>query len=417
MGLERSLVNAIEKESERLTELLRTLIQFPSENPPGNEAPAQRWMASKLQELDAEVDIFDVLPGRPDVVGVLRGGGAGRSLILNGHIDVVEARQPESWKHDPFAGVVEGNVLFGRGASDMKSALAAYVFVLGILKEQGIRLRGDVIVQCVVGEEAAEPGTKAAAERYRADFAIVGEGTRARGLVASVGALTARITITSPYTLHLHARRQILHAGGGLEGANAIEKMALHIVPALNELEREWAVFKKHWAIPPGQTMINPFLIQGGTHAGYLPDECTMYVTVVYLPGEKPREVQQEIEEQLRRSSELDSWLRCYPPKIDWNPPEQPWVFPSSELDQDSDGVRVLGDVIQELAQGEVEYGGRGAITDAGWLRRTGTPTVVYGPGDVYWAHRVDERVNLDDVLLYAKVLAVFLLRWCDVVD
>jgi acetylornithine deacetylase len=65
----------------------------------------------------------------------------------------------------------------------------------------------------------------------------------------------------------------------------------------------------------------------------------------------------------------------------------------------------------------EVEYGGRGAITDAGWLQRNGTPAVVYGPGDIYWAHRVDERVNLDDVLLYAKVLAVFLLRWCDGVE
>jgi acetylornithine deacetylase len=400
MGIEQEVLAALGANKERLFEILKTLIRFPTENPPGNEAPAQQWMAEKLREADAEVDTFDALPGRPNVVGVLRGMGGGRSIILNGHMDVVEARQRESWQYDPFDPVVEEGFMFGRGASDMKSGLAAYLFVLEILKQSGIRLKGDVIVQSVIGEEAAEPGTKAAAERFRGDFAIVGEGTRSRQIVASVGTLTAKITIKSPYTLHLHARRLALHAGGGLEGANAIEKMALRIIPALNDLEREWAVFKKHWAIPPAQTLINPFLVQGGGSAGYLPDECTLYVIVLYLPTEQPEDVQREVEEQILRAAELDGWLRRYPPRVEWNPSEQPWIFPSSDLDMNHSGVKDLSQVIEEVAGCKAEYGGRGGITDAGWFPINGTPSVVYGPGDVYWAHRMDERVNMDDVLV-----------------
>jgi len=417
MNIEQSLLAALESNRAYIENTLKTLIRFPTQNPPGNEAPAQQWMAKRLRELKAEVDVFEVLPGRPDVVGTLRGTGGGRSLILNGHMDVVDARKPDAWQFDPFDPVLKDGFLYGRGASDMKSAFAAYLAVMNVLMGCGIRLKGDLIIQSVIGEEAAEPGTREASERYKADFAIVGEGTSARQIVASVGTLTARIDIKSPYTLHLHARRLALHAGGGIEGANAIEKMALRILPALNDLEREWAVFKKHWAIPPGQTLINPFLIKGGGSAGYLPDECSMYIVVLYLPTEKPEDVRQEIEEQIRRAAELDGWLRRYPPQITWNPAEQPWVFPSAELDPNHPAVEQLSGIIQEVTGSKAEYGGRGGITDAGWFQRNGIPSVVYGPGDVHWAHRVDERVCLEDVLLYAKVISLFILRWCGFKD
>ena len=415
MTTEKDVLAAIEKNNDQLFDILKELIRFPTENPPGNEAPAQKWFADRLRKASLEVDIFEPLPERPNVVGTLKGAGGGRSVILNGHMDVVTARQRESWKHDPFDPVVKDGMMFGRGASDMKSALAAYLFAMEILKDTGLKLKGNVIVQSVVGEEAAEPGTKTAAERYPADFAIVGEGTRSRQIVPSVGTLTARVTIKSPYTLHLHARRQALFAGGGIEGANAIEKMALRIIPALNDLERQWAVFKKHWAIPPAQTLINPFLIQGGGSAGYLPDECTMYLIVVYLPTENPEDVQKEIEDQIHRAAMLDGWLRSYPPEVEWNPAEQPWIFPASDLDADHPGVNDLSQVIEEISGEKAEKGGRGGITDAGYFPMNDIPSVVYGPGNVHWAHRMDERVSLDDVTLYAKVISIFLMRWCGV--
>lgn len=124
--LERELLKRMDAQQERLVDLLATLVRFPTDNPPGhNEGPAQEWMAQRLREVGAGVDVFAVLPGRPDVVGTLGGAGGGPSLILNGHIDVAEVRQREAWQRDPFAPVIEGRTMYGRGASDMKSALAA----------------------------------------------------------------------------------------------------------------------------------------------------------------------------------------------------------------------------------------------------------------------------------------------------
>jgi len=418
MTVEQRVLGALDAAQSDVVELLATLVRFETDNPPGgNEAPAQHWMAERMQKLGMEVDLFDALPGRPDAVGIWRGTGDGRSVILNGHIDVAEVRQRALWERDPFDPVVEGRTMYGRGTSDMKSALAAYLFVVRELQAAGVRLRGDVIAQSVMGEEAGEPGTRACTERgYRADFAIVGEATRARQALAAVGTMNLRITIRSPYTLHLHARRLALHAGGGLEGANCLEKMATRILPALNDLEREWAVFKRHPAIPPAQTLINPFGIRGGGNPFFLPDECTLHVIVLYLPNESRDEVRREVEDQIRRAAELDPWLRKYPPELEWDPAEYPIAFLPSNVDPNHPGVSALIEAGREvLGTPLVVGGGRGAICDSGWIAQGGTPTAVWGPGDIYWAHRVDERVDLDDVLAYSKVLALFLLRWCGV--
>ncbi|MFQ5880447.1 MAG: ArgE/DapE family deacylase [Dehalococcoidia bacterium] len=415
-ALEKEIAGRMDAQQERLIDLLATLVRFPTDNPPGhNEGPAQEWMAQRMRQLGAAVDVFDALPGRPDVVGTVRGAGGGPSVILNGHIDVAEVRQPDAWQRPPFQPVIEGRLMYGRGTSDMKSALAAYLFALEQLQALGMKLRGDVIVQSVMGEEAAEPGTRVAAQRYRADFAIVGEATQTRQMVATVGVLTGRITIQSPYTLHLHARRLALHAGGGVEGANAIEKMSLRIIPALNDLEREWAVFKRHPLIPPAQTLINVFQVAGGGNPGFMPDQCSADLVMLYLPGEEKEAVQREVEDQVRRAAEADGWLRKYPPRIQWGHSEHLLEWPPADLDVGHGAVQALM-ASHHLVQGqEPQVGGRGAITDAGWLAVNGTAAVVYGPGDFYWIHRLDERVNLDDVLSYAKVLGVFLTRWCGV--
>lgn len=416
MTLEQRLLGALEAVQTEAVDLLATLVRFETDNPPGgNEAPAQHWVAERMQKLGMEVDLFDALPGRPNAVGVWKGTRGGRSVILNGHIDVAEVRQRALWARDPFDPVVEGRTMYGRGTSDMKSALAAYLFVVQQLQAAGVRLRGDVIIQSVMGEEAGEPGTRACTERgSRADFAIVGEATRARQVLAAVGTMNLRITIRSPYTLHLHARRLALHAGGGLEGANCLEKMAARIIPALNDLEREWTVFKRHPVIPPAQTLINPFAIRGGGNPFFLPDECTLHVIVLYLPSESSDEVRRQVEDQIRRVAELDPWLRKYPPQVEWDPAEYPIAFLPSDVDPEHPGVRTLLEAGGEVMGEPIQIGGgRGAICDSGWIAQGGTPTVVWGPGDIYWAHRIDERVDLDDVLAYAKVLALFLLRWC----
>jgi acetylornithine deacetylase/succinyl-diaminopimelate desuccinylase-like protein len=156
----------VEKEKDVLFEILSKIISFPSINPPGNEGDAQKWVAGKFQEFGLDCDMFEVFPGRPDVVGFLKGTGKGRSLILNGHIDVVPARLLEEWSSDPFEAVFKDERVYGRGVTDMKGALACFLFIGFLLKKYNIRLSGDLLIQSVVGEEQGELANPLRLSRY-----------------------------------------------------------------------------------------------------------------------------------------------------------------------------------------------------------------------------------------------------------
>jgi len=373
-------------------------------------------MEKRFRDVGLDVERWEPLPGRPNIVGVLRGEGGGPTVALNGHIDVCEDRLLEEWSGDAYVARIDGRDMIGRGATDMKCATASFIVAVETLRKLGVRLKGDVIVQSVIGEEAGEPGTRSAIERgYVGDFAIVGESSRGRDLVACIGVVNARITIESPYTLHLVARKFTLNAGGGLEGGNCVEKMATRIIPALLDLERQWAVFKVHRLVPPGACNINVFRIEGGANTFILPDRCDAYITVTYLPDERKEDVLAEVEKQIARAAELDDWLRQHPPKVEWSPPEYPVEFAASDFDPESEPVRLLADSVRAASGQEPVMGGRGGITDAGWFHRAGIPAVVFGPGDVNYAHRVDERVHLDDVVNHCKATALFLTRYCGI--
>ena len=412
---ERELLAHVERGEERLLDLLRTLVGFRTPNPPGgNEAEAQAWMAARMEGLGMEVDTWDVLPGRPNVVGRLRGAGGGPTVVLNGHIDVCEDVLLERWSSDPYQAVADGRDLVGRGATDMKSATASFLFALEALTARGIRLRGDVVLQSVMGEEAGEPGTRSAIERgHVGDVAVVGESSLGRALVACVGVVNCRITVQSPETLHLAARKLTLNAGGALEGANCVEKLALRIVPALAELEREWAVFKTHPLIPPGSANINVFRIEGGTNPFILPDRCVAYTTVTYYPNERLEDVQREVEDRIAAAAALDRWLAEHPPTVEWSPAEYPTEFAAADFDPRGAAAQALAQAIRDGRGLEPVWGGRSGITDAGWFSEAGIPAIVFGPGDMRFAHAVDERVHLDDVVGHCKATALFLVRFC----
>lgn len=410
------ILEEIESRKEDLYEILKTLIRFRTPNPPGgNEREAQEWIAEYLKKLVFTVDVFDALPGRPNVVGKRGGEGDGKSLILNGHVDVCEDRLNEKWRRDPYDPYIEDGSLFGRGSTDMKSALAAFLFVLECVWRKGCRFKGDVIFESVIGEEKGEPGTKRCVEKgYQADFAIVGESARgAKTLYAAVGLSRGRITIESPYTLHLQERRFFLHAGGGREGANCIEKMALTIIPALNDLEKSWGVLKNHPLMPPGQAMINVFGFNGGGNVFFIPDRCSIDIIVYYLPGEDKEAVQAEVVDKINRVAQADQWLRKYPPVIDWDPEPETYQFLPSEIDISETGIETLMESYRLATGNDLEVGGRGVIVDSGWFSAAGIPVITFGPGDAYWAHRIDERVELEALDTYCRTLAIFLSKWC----
>lgn len=400
-----------------LLALARDLIAHPTVSPPGrNTAAAQRFVADYLAGLGAAVDLFEVYPGDPDVVGTLRGAGGGRSLLFNGHVDVAEVGLEADWRHPPFAPVVENGRLYGRGAADMKGGLAAALFAARCLRDLGLPLAGDVVFEVVVGEESGEAGTVACVERgYRADFAVVPEPT---GLTISGqgGVVTAWITIQSPETLHDGIRRRIIHAGGGLFGASAIEKM-VKVIQGLQELERHWAVTKSYPGFPPGATTINPAVVEGGRHPAFLADRCALWCTFHFYPDETAEGVAAEVEEHVRRVAEADVWLRQHPPTFRWGGSsmivDRGEVFPAVPLDREGPGVQCLAAAHESVLGDLPDYQMWPSVSDAGWLARAGIPAVVYGPGELEQAHTLDESVAVADLLAAARVYARLMYDWC----
>lgn len=408
------LHHALEENQDDLIAWLQALVRFDTSNPPGREGPAQAWIAQQFREIGLRVDQWDVFPGRPNVVGVWKGSHNGSSALLNGHIDVAEVLREDLWTTPPFEGKVEGRRLYGRGSSDMKGGLAAFYFAIKSLQDLGVRMRGDVIVESVMGEERNEPGTLACLERgYRADYGIVAEDTGGHRVFANIGAISGSVTIRAPYTQHVSTRIQYLHAGGQLEGANALEKMALKIIPALNELERHWANQYVHHLFPAGQQIINTFFIEGGGNPFITPDSCTLYFTIYYLPTRKKGAVLRQVEDQIHRAAQADLWLRAHPPEIQWKPSRFTLETLPSDIDANHPGTRALMDAHQSVRHEALQLGGLGFASDVGWLYNAGIPSVCYGPGNPDVAHQIDEYVDLDNVIACAEVIGNFLYMWC----
>ncbi len=403
----------VDSHKEEILEDVRDLVALPTVNPPGEGAlPAQRCLQGKLKGAGFETELLELMPERPSLVGVMRGGGKGRALILNGHIDVAEVGEASAWSHSPFGGEVSEGKLWGRGSSDMKGGLIALLWAVRAAREGGLTLGGDIIFESVFGEETSGPATRLLTERgFRADFAVVGESTKARALISGMGCANLFITLRPPYPRHGAQRRLCIHAGGGTLGFNPIEKMA-KIMEALSELERYWGVFKSHPLIGKGSMTINQYAIEGGGNPHFMPNECRLRVLFYYLPGESIEDVKEEVEAAVKASAASDPWLKDSPPELAWLPPEESVHFPPTELDLNHEAIRFLKEAYREVTGEEVEEGGRGSITDAGWLYQAGIPSVVFGPGDFACIHGIDEYIEIDDLLRYIKIMALFIRKW-----
>jgi acetylornithine deacetylase len=428
-----AVLRAVEDRREHLVVLTRELVAFRSENPKllvdagaqeagrEQEAACQSAMAAHLAELGAEVDRFEALPGREDVVGTIRGAGGGRSLILNGHVDVVPAGDPGDWPHDPWGGEIVGGKLWGRGTCDMKGGLAAGLVALRALRDGGVRLRGDVVFQSVVDEETGGPGTIAALERgHRADAAIVLEPTSRAVMPVEGGVMWLRVVIRGR-SGHSAVRYRSVHAGGQGTAVNAIEKAA-KILAAVQELERHWGNTKVHPLMPKGITTINPGVVAGGSGGGAegmpgsmsaystMPDYCALGLSLKFLPDERVEDVRRDFEDYVRRVADADPWLRDHPPEIEWSIGGV--TFPPSELALDHP-LAIAVDDAHRAAIGEPQYRGFEAVSDLAWIAQAGIPGLLYGPGDAVHAHSSAEFVEVEDLVDAAKVVALALAGWC----
>ncbi|WP_163538787.1 acetylornithine deacetylase [Gracilibacillus sp. YIM 98692] len=416
----KQLIKQVDERQEELIELLKRLITYKTPAPPArNTDEAQQFVAAFLKDIGFEVDKWDVYSGDPNVVGKLKGVDSTnyKSLIINGHIDVAEVNEEEQWiSGDPFTPLVQDGVVIGRGAADMKGGLAGALFALRLLHETGIELPGDLILQSVIGEEVGEAGTLECCKRgYNADFAIVVD-TSDLHIQGQGGVITGWITIKSNQTFHDATRKEMIHAGGQLFGASAIEKM-MKVMQGLQDLERHWSVMKSYPGYTPGTNTINPAVIEGGRHAAFVADECRLWITVHYYPNETYEEVAKEIEEHIKAVAQADPWLKENPPRFEWGGSsmieDRGEIFPSLEVDPDHPAVHTLMDAHQKIFDEQAIMDVSPSVTDGGWFSDAGIPAAIYGPGHLHAAHSVNEQVSIHQLIEYTKVLLSFTFDWC----
>ncbi len=424
---ERKVLDLIDQNRGEIIEYLRKLINFKTITPDkGCKAESddykdlQDLIRMTLEELNFDIDVWEIdssklknfpgsgimhdrdLSNMPVLVGKLGGKGQGKSLILNGHYDVVPAGIIENWKHHPFKGEIEDNKIFGRGTNDMKGGIAAMVQAIKIVLKSGVELKGDLIVQTVPEEEATCMGTLACCQKgYTADAAIIPEPTDMKVLVAVRGNLYGKITVLGRAG---HAEMPQPHwtEGGAV---NAISK-AKKIIEALEELTEEWRTRPntQHKYLHPDA--IIPTVIRGGEWPVTYPEKVEIQFGTMFVPNTK--NILKEVEEKLKSVANNDSWLKAHPPILEVL---DEWVY-GAEVDENEPIVKLGLEVLKDLGF-ETALRGYGTLTDCVHLVNcSNIPTISIGP-DIKTAHMADEYVEIEQLIDTTKALALAIMRWC----
>lgn len=422
------VLSQIESARDELIQLVQTTVQIPSVNPTypgvnhrqelGGETRVNQHMRAAMESLGLQTDMWEAEEGRANLVGVLKGSGGGRSLIFNGHVDVVPPGPDEEWTvAGPWSGKVINGRLYGRGSADMKSGNAAAVKALEALLKAGLHPRGDIIIEHVVGEEMmnTEAGTGAAIARgYKADAAIVVEpsGPPYRlGIVpASPGVLYLRVTVKGKAT-HASMRDELVRAGGkGADvGVNSIDKVMV-VYQALNALEEDWGQSKSHPVFTrPGHFTLHPGVITGGPSGAFvISDESRIEYAIWHAPQDSAEAVKQEVEAQIRRFADTDPWLRENPPQLEW----LLW-WPSYDVHVGAPICKAVESAYLQAMGSAAKYYGFAAVHDGAFLNRAGIPSISIGPGSLTVAHAANEYVEIAELMDAAKIYAMCMLEWC----
>lgn len=411
---ERRVLESID--ADAMLEYLRELVSIPSHG--GGESEAQRSVAAKLGELGLDVDIweldFDTLRGHPGfsmpiereeglgVVGTLKGGGGGRSLILNGHIDTVAPGEEENWSYPPLEGTVVDGRVYGRGVADMKGGLCCAIYAMKAIIDAGVTLKGGLSIQSVIGEEDGGVGALSTVLRgHTADAAVVMEPTELKVAPAHSGALA--------FTVEVPGRSA--HACVREEGVSAIEKF-IPLFNALRELETERnrgindPLYARYGIPYP----INIGTVHGGNWPGSVPESLVFQGRVGVIVGERVEDARKSIKDAIAEAAEADPWLRENPPRLEWSG----YQFDPSSIESDHPIVKEVQKAYADATGEQARLEGMTYASDMRHLINTGgVPTVLFGPGDVRQAHAPDEYVEIGDLVTAARVLALTALRFC----
>jgi acetylornithine deacetylase len=421
---EQAVLEAVEHRREDIATLAGQLIAFDTTaGAGGQEAPLQTLLADRLDAAGADVDVWvpdaSVVAGsrqvpegfdfgaRPQLSARFPGRAGGRSLLFNGHIDVVPPGDVAAWTSAPLQPDRRGGRLYGRGACDMKGGVAAMVVAAEVLAAHA-QLLGELIVCTVTDEEETGAGGIAAVARgVRADAGLIPEPTGFDAWVACRGDVICEVEVAGRLG---HAG--IEHPPG--DAVNAIDKARL-VMNALRRLhdDRRGHPDHRHLHLSPGHVI--PTKIQAGDWPVNVPDRCTMTYHVAYLPAHADADgwgtaVEAEVEAAIENATSADPWLAEHPPRVRWL-----LDIPAAEVAPGEPIVEVALDAGIDLGRPGRRAGLDSWHDGATFTRFGATPTIAVGPRSIDRAHTVDEFVPIDDLVDCAKLYALAAMRFCGV--
>jgi acetylornithine deacetylase len=416
-GTQQKLITTVDQNRDKSIEFLRQMVAIPSVT--GDEAAVQNFLAKHLAAMGLKVDMWETdweelkkhpgyrpvdrgYEGRPNIVAIFKGEGGGRSLLLNGHTDVIPVGKGEGWSVDPWSALVKDGRIYGRGTADMKSGVASHIMAIECLKAAGIKLKGDVLLNIVIDEEVSGHGTlDTIARGYRADAGISGETSDLAVQPACIGRIWFEIEI----------RGKPAGIQKRYEGVSGIV-LGNKIVSAVEELERVRVATVTHPLYPNAldslPCMIGSF--SAGHYPSAFPDACLLKGSIATVPGEDHEGVKRSLVEQVAKAAKNDSWMRDHAPVVRF----KGYDAEASDIPRDHPIVTLLCQSYKAVTGREPQISGRQGAADTRFLNKYAkTPTVIFGPGSTAVMHANDEYVSIDDYVTAIKVMAIAIAGWC----
>lgn len=421
--LKTKIMQAVDAGFDAQLTFLTELAAEPSTR--GNEQSAQRLMETALTERGYhtdrwQVDVDDIshLPGfspvlapYEDAVNVVGTHFSrtqnGRSLILNGHIDVVPTGPLEMWNTHPFEPVINDNWMYGRGAGDMKAGLTANLFALDALRSLGYAPAANIHLQSVVEEECTGNGALACLQRgYKADAALIPEPFDEVLTSAQVGVLWFQV----------HLKGVPVHVAYAGQGANAIEA-AMPIIAALHEMEARWNLpTKRHseYADHSHALNLNIGQIAGGDWTSSVPAWCTLDIRMGLFPGQDMEAAKAEVEAVILEAAKDQPFLRSNPPEVVYHGFQaEGYALADDTSSHAKAAINMLEAAHETVLGNPMQRRPSTATTDARFFGLyASTPTLVYGP-TAQAIHGFNECVDLETVRRVTQTTALFIAEWC----
>lgn len=416
---DEAILEAVAAEAPWMEQLLVRLVEAPTvlgAEDEGQALMAQAFAACGLEPVDVPLRTralrgaegaspfsWDVAGKRNVVATWAADAGAGqargRSLILNGHVDVVPASAEHLWSHPPFEAVRDGDWLYGRGAGDMKAGLVAMTGAVRALRRLGLRLAGPVQLQSVVEEECSGHGAlQCLLDGHRADACVITEPHPDHITVAQVGVLWFHVDVDGVPAHAAYADRL---------GFNAIEAAGA-VLEALRALEAELNVD------PPAPFRgfshpinLNPGIVSGGDWTSTVAASCTLSCRLALFPGQSPDVLAQRVEETVARAAADDPRVAGGRVRVRYDG----FRCEGCTVDEDEPLVRALSDAYERLHGERPALVATTATTDVRHFVRAGIPAVCFGPQGER-IHGIDERVSLSSMTRTAQVLGLFIRNW-----